>query len=208
VEQAETPTLAGFLEEVSLYTDIEKYDADADAAVMMTMHSAKGLEFPTVFLVGMEEGLFPGMRVMTDPDELEEERRLCYVAITRAKERLFLSHAKQRMLYGRTSFNRPSRFLGEIPEECLEERHRQRPAATSYSSYQRKPESRPTPRPTTVAPMLDLSKGDQVIHTAFGPGLVLNVLKMNGDALLEIAFDQVGTKKLMLKAASAHLKKK
>jgi DNA helicase-2/ATP-dependent DNA helicase PcrA len=175
---------------------------------MMTMHSAKGLEFPTVFLVGMEEGLFPGMRVMTDPDELEEERRLCYVAITRAKERLFLSHAKQRMLYGRTSFNRPSRFLGEIPEECLEERHRQRPAATSYSSYQRKPESRPTPRPTTVAPMLDLSKGDQVIHTAFGPGLVLNVLKMNGDALLEIAFDQVGTKKLMLKAASAHLKKK
>jgi DNA helicase-2/ATP-dependent DNA helicase PcrA len=208
VHQAETPTLAGFLEEVSLYTDIEKYDADADAAVMMTMHSAKGLEFPTVFLVGMEEGLFPGMRVMTDPDELEEERRLCYVAITRAKERLFLSHAKQRMLYGRTSFNRPSRFLGEIPEECLEERHRQRPAATSYSSYQRKPESRPAPRPTTVAPMLDLSKGDQVIHTAFGPGLVLNVLKMNGDALLEIAFDQVGTKKLMLKAASAHLKKK
>ncbi len=212
VEQAEAPTLAGFLEEVSLYTDIEKYDQDADAAVMMTMHSAKGLEFPTVFLVGMEEGLFPGMRVLTEPEELEEERRLCYVAITRAKERLYLTHAKQRMLYGRTSFNRPSRFLQEIPEECLQERGRQTHRASGTGGYaaatRSYPEHRGVPKPKSAAPLLELSKGDQVIHTAFGAGIVVNIMKMNGDALVEIAFDQVGTKRLMLKAAGPHLKRK
>ncbi len=230
VEQADTPTLGGFLEEVSLYTDIEKYDQDADAAVMMTMHSAKGLEFPNVFLVGMEDGLFPGMRVFTDPEEMEEERRLCYVAITRAKERLYLSHAKQRMLYGRTSFNRISRFVGEIPEEYLDERKKTQRSASSQrsggsygggygssygsSSYSRSYaqkktyEKEPVSKHQSAAPMLELMKGDVVIHTAFGEGMVVNILKMNGDALLEIAFDQVGTKKLMLKAASAHMKKK
>ena len=227
VAQADMPTLAGFLEEVSLYTDIEKYDQDADAAVMMTMHSAKGLEFPNVFLVGMEDGLFPGMRVFTDPEEMEEERRLCYVAITRAKQRLYLSHAKQRMLYGRTSFNRVSRFIAEIPEECLNERKKtQRTVSqsTSYGSYgssygnsgsygSKKSSygsytGRATPKPQPAAPMLELMKGDMVVHTAFGEGMVVNIMKMNGDALLEIAFDQVGTKKLMLKAASVHMKKK
>ena len=221
VDQAEAPTLSGFLEEVSLYTDIEKYDQDADAAVMMTMHSAKGLEFPNVFLVGLEDGLFPGMRVFTDPEEMEEERRLCYVAITRAKQRLYLSHAKQRMLYGRTSFNRVSRFVSEIPEECLMERNKSTRSSTgggygnfgtSYGNSRnyeaRKPVSRSVPKPQSVAPMLELMKGDTVIHTAFGEGMVLNIMKMNGDALLEIAFEQVGTKKLMLKAASAHMKKK
>ena len=216
VEGAENPTLAGFLEEVSLYTDIEKYDQDADAAVMMTMHSAKGLEFPNVFLIGMEDGLFPGMRVFTDPDEMEEERRLCYVAITRAKKKLYLTHAKQRMLYGRTSFNRVSRFLNEIPEDCLEDRKKttrttQSSQTSRYSggyghvSALRKPM---TPKPEPAAPMLELSKGDVVEHTAFGEGMVVSILKMNGDALLEVAFDQVGTKRLMLKTASAHMKKK
>ena len=218
IEHAETPTLAGFLEEVSLYTDIERYDQEADAAVMMTMHSAKGLEFPAVFLVGMEEGLFPGMRVLTDPDELEEERRLCYVAITRAKEQLFVSHAKQRMLYGHTSFNRPSRFLSEIPEDCISTGRRERAHNTSYSGYEkrnvgnerssRQNISRSIPKPKTAVPMLELNKGDQVCHTAFGDGIVVGILRMNGDALLEIAFDKVGTKKLMLKAASAHMKRK
>lgn len=216
MEEAETPTLAGFLEEISLYTDIERYDQNADAAVMMTMHSAKGLEFPNVFLVGMEEGLFPGMRVLTDPEELEEERRLCYVAITRAKQRLYLTHAKQRMLYGRTSFNRVSRFLTEIPEDCVQQRRRTTPGTATvgqrYGQTRSQTGSR-TERHTSYAPkpagpLLELSKGDQVIHTAFGTGIVLSVLKMNGDALLEIAFDQVGTKRLMLKAAGAHLKKK
>ncbi|MBQ9270045.1 MAG: UvrD-helicase domain-containing protein [Oscillospiraceae bacterium] len=211
VQEAESPTLAGFLEEVSLYTDIERYDQDADAAVMMTMHSAKGLEFPCVFLVGMEEGLFPGMKVLTDPEELEEERRLCYVAITRAKKRLYLSYAKQRMLYGRTTFNRPSRFLGEIPDECLNSRpktHRSAYQSLGYGERTYTKPKQPIPQRTTNVPLLELQKGDQVVHTAFGPGLVISILKMNGDALLEIAFDQVGTKRLMLKAAGPHLKKK
>ena len=217
VRGAENPTLAGFLEEVSLYTDIERYDQEADAAVMMTMHSAKGLEFPSVYLVGMEEGLFPGMKVMTDPDELEEERRLCYVAITRAKQQLYLTCAKQRMLYGRTSFNRPSRFLEEIPETCLDTTLKQKSvrsqtaySAESFSIAGREHRTTPrqsVPRPRSVAPLPDIRRGDQVIHTAFGKGLVLNVLPMNGDALLEVAFDQVGTKKLMLKTASSHLRK-
>ena len=211
METAEVPTLAGFLEEVSLYTDIEKYDQDADAAVMMTMHSAKGLEFPTVFLVGMEEGLFPSMRVFADPEEMEEERRLCYVAITRAKRQLYLSHARQRMLYGRTSFNRASRFLSEIPEECIKEGRRVQHSRISDEKPKKNKNNSmgylsSTPKYTSA--LLELNKGDQVIHTAFGPGVVINVLKMNGDALLEIAFDQVGTKRLMLKAASAHLKRK
>ena len=219
VEGAENPTLAGFLEEVSLYTDIERYDQDADAAVMMTMHSAKGLEFPNVFLIGMEDGLFPGMRVFTDPDEMEEERRLCYVAITRAKKKLYLTHAKQRMLYGRTSFNRVSRFLNEIPEDCLEERKKtaktqQSTQGSRYSGYgsyagERAAAKRAAmPKPESAAPMLELNKGDVVVHTAFGEGMVVSILKMNGDALLEVAFDQVGTKRLMLKTASAHMKKK
>ena len=119
VENAEEPTLAGFLEEIALYTDIEQYNAGDDAVVMMTMHSAKGLEFPHVFLVGFEDGLFPGMRAIGDEEEMEEERRLCYVAITRAKQSLTISHARQRMIYGRTSAALPSRFLKEIPEDCM-----------------------------------------------------------------------------------------
>jgi DNA helicase-2/ATP-dependent DNA helicase PcrA len=118
-ENAELPTLAGFLEEIALYTDLEEYNDSDDAAVMMTMHSAKGLEFPHVFLVGFEDGLFPGMRAIGDQEEMEEERRLCYVAITRAKQTLTITHAKQRMLYGRTNSALKSRFLREIPEDCV-----------------------------------------------------------------------------------------
>ena len=119
VENAETPSLAGFLEEIALYTDLEQYNEGDDAVVMMTMHSAKGLEFPHVFLVGFEDGLFPGMRAIGDAEEMEEERRLCYVAITRAKQTLTISYARQRMIYGRTAASLPSRFLKEIPEECV-----------------------------------------------------------------------------------------
>ena len=119
MENTETPTLAGFLEEIALYTDIEQYDPDADAVVMMTMHAAKGLEFPNVFLVGLEEGLFPSNRCMSEPEELEEERRLCYVAITRAKQHLVITYARQRMLYGRTTTNLPSRFVDELPAESV-----------------------------------------------------------------------------------------
>jgi len=117
IENAETPSLSGFLEEIALYTDIEEYNDGDDAAVMMTMHSSKGLEFPNVFLVGFEDGLFPGMKAIGDWDEMEEERRLCYVAITRAKETLTISYARQRMLYGRTNAAMPSRFVRELPQD-------------------------------------------------------------------------------------------
>ena len=211
-ENADEPTLAGFLEEIALYTDIEQYNDAEDAVVMMTMHSAKGLEFPHVYLVGFEDGLFPGMRAIGDRDEMEEERRLCYVAITRAKQSLTITHARQRMLYGRTSAAMASRFLREIPEELtLKKGGYQRANTWQSSGYERsyqpaKKVEYYTPK-TSSSPVPDYAKGDMVEHTAFGRGLVLSVLKMSGDALLEIAFDRVGTKKLMAKTASAHMKK-
>ena len=229
VQNAEIPSLSGFLEEIALYTDLEEYNDGDDAVVMMTMHSAKGLEFPNVFLVGFEDGLFPGMRSIGDAEEMEEERRLCYVAITRAKERLTISHAKQRMLYGRTSAALPSRFLKEIPEECIVRkgsfRRVQEPASGysgSYSQYgayggynnyaiPKRPQTKPATTTASVntakASYLELNKGDMVSHAAFGRGMVLSVMKMGGDALLEIAFDDIGTKKLMAKTASVHMKK-
>ena len=212
-ENAETPTLAGFLEEIALYTDIEEYNAGDDAVVMMTMHSSKGLEFPNVFLVGFEDGLFPGMRAIGDREEMEEERRLCYVAITRAKQNLTISHARQRMLYGRTNAAIGSRFLKELPEDEVVRKGTSEPRRPAYqdgwSQYSYTPKvikTEPSYKPATAA-AIDFNKGDMVLHTAFGQGMVLSVLKMGGDALLEIAFDQIGTKKLMAKTASAHMKK-
>ncbi len=223
VQNADVPTLSGFLEEISLYTDLEEYNEGDDAVVMMTMHSAKGLEFPHVFLVGVEDGLFPGMRAIGDREEMEEERRLCYVAITRAKQTLTISHAKQRMLYGRTNAALPSRFLREIPEEFVVKKGGYQTPQTRYgnsfaygASYGTAPAAKPAsiksvytyaaPAATTsVIP--DFHKGDMIQHTAFGRGMILSVMKMGGDALLEIAFDQIGTKKLMAKTASAHMKK-
>ena len=221
VQNAEIPTLSGFLEEIALYTDLEQYNEGDDAVVMMTMHSAKGLEFPNVFLVGFEDGLFPGMRSIGDMEEMEEERRLCYVAITRAKENLTISHAKQRMLYGRTNASLPSRFLREIPEEIVVKKGGYRSQTNSYESYAAASNSRyqygaamqkvsyksAYSTPAAKSAYLELNKGDMVQHTAFGRGLVLSVVKMGGDALLEIAFDQIGTKKLMAKTASAHMKR-
>ena len=237
-ENADIPTLAGFLEEIALYTDLEQYNESDDAVVMMTMHSAKGLEFPHVFLVGFEDGLFPGMRAIGDQEEMEEERRLCYVAITRAKKTLTISHAKQRMLYGRTNAALKSRFLSEIPEDCVVHKGGYKPRSEtnsfgSYGSsygnvygtygngYQRRPSAQETARKEhikrsensvfTAQPQktayLELNKGDMVMHAAFGRGMVLSVMKMGGDALLEIAFDDIGTKKLMAKTASVHMKK-
>ena len=235
-QDAELPSLSGFLEEIALYTDLESYNESDDAAVMMTMHSAKGLEFPHVFLVGFEDGLFPGMRAIGDREEMEEERRLCYVAITRAKQTLTISHAKQRMLYGRTNAALKSRFLREIPEDCVVNKGcgRVRPETGGYGGYGSYSTSygafdggyrRPTAQEQAAkermkrseqsvftsqpqkASYLELNKGDMVLHAAFGRGMVLSVMKMGGDALLEIAFDDIGTKKLMAKTASVHMKK-
>ena len=221
LENAEMPTLAGFLEEIALYTDIEEYNDSDDAVVMMTMHSSKGLEFPHVFLVGFEDGLFPGMKAIGDMDEMEEERRLCYVAITRTKENLTISYAKQRMLYGRTAASLPSRFLREIPEDITVKKggyySRNEYSSAHYSQmpmYGAPPQRVNTTQPSRAATAstkpssyLELNKGDMVQHTAFGKGMVLSVVKMSGDALLEIAFDDIGTKKLMAKTASQHMKR-
>lgn len=218
VENAETPSLAGFLEEIALYTDLEQYNEGDDAVVMMTMHSAKGLEFPHVFLVGFEDGLFPGMRAIGDAEEMEEERRLCYVAITRAKQTLTISYARQRMIYGRTAASLPSRFLKEIPEECVVKKGGYRMSQDSGGGYymgqtrrSAAPVKKPQPRSSLLSQpsgtILEVNQGDMVQHAAFGKGMVLSVVKMGGDALLEIAFDDIGTKKLMAKTASAHMKK-
>ncbi len=209
----DAPTLTGFLEETALVSEIDKYDEDADAVVMMTIHSAKGLEFPVVFLPGMEDGLFPGMQtIMGGPDDMEEERRLAYVAITRAKDRLYLLRAKNRMLYGRTSVNPPSRFLEEIPSELIVE-----DVPYTPPTYDRKPrtyfsateeKSRPDfsdggftlmqkPRVMSGDPPPALSEGDRVRHLTFGEGEILSVRPMGSDILYEVVFDRVGTKKLM-----------
>ena len=255
IENAEgQPTLAGFLDEIALYTDLDNHDPNEDAVVMMTMHSAKGLEFPVVFVVGMEEGIFPGLRSIGEAEEMEEERRLCYVALTRAKEKLILTCAGQRMLFGRTSSNRPSRFTGEIPSELLEQSGRSYTTRTSYdweddfdqterrvSTYRNpysrgesftggsaygsrsgmadrapsrpqkpastRPASGYTPPQKAAAALPSYQKGDVLEHKAFGRGMVLSIQKMGGDALIEIAFDNVGTKRLMLKSAAQHMKK-
>ena len=134
MEENEDGTLTGFLEEVALMTDIDNYNADNECVVMMTLHSAKGLEFPYVFIVGMEEGLFPGNQVMYDPSEVEEERRLCYVGITRAKQKLYITNARTRMIYGNTSITRPSRFISEIPEELVDS-NLNTPQQTFYGGF-------------------------------------------------------------------------
>ena len=233
------PSLSGFLDEIALYTDLDSR-ADGDNCVtMMTMHAAKGLEFPQVFVVGMEEGLFPGNRAMGDGAEMEEERRLCYVAMTRAREKLTLTNARQRTLYGKTTPCMPSRFLNEIPEDNMEWLSKPVPrsdawedsrdddgCAYGYGGYTRQGTTVPTRREVpaasrpgslytartaakapSTASYIQLQAGETVEHDAFGRGLVLSVRPMGGDALLEVAFDTVGTKKLMLKAASHHLKK-
>ncbi len=260
LENAEEPSLAGFLDEIALYTDLDSHDPNQDCAVMMTMHSAKGLEFPVVFVVGAEEGIFPGIRAIGEAEEMEEERRLCYVAMTRAKKKLFLTCAHQRMLFGRTSANRPSRFLDEIPPEHLERSGRdflddspgwgasqgqfslggyrsQRGYRTEgrggWNPFDQRPDEgrgqrrdqggflrsmsdgtdgngKPAFRGSGKSAGADLSafhRGDMVQHKAFGRGMILSIQKMGGDALVEIAFDNVGTKRLMLKSAAAHMTK-
>ena len=222
VENADSPSLAGFLEEIALYTDIEQYDAGADAAVMMTIHSAKGLEFDHVFLVGFEDGLFPGLRSIGDPEEMEEERRLAYVAITRARKTLDISHARQRMLYGRTNAYLASRFLKEIPEEYIQRKGglRVQPERTGYGvqptnaqaaarreQIKRSQKSGLTAAAAAPKAVLELHKGDMIQHKAFGKGMVLTATKIGNDTLLEIAFDGVGTKKMFANTASVHMKK-
>lgn len=205
-------TLSDFLEEVSLITDIDNYDNNADSVVLMTVHSAKGLEFPVVFLPGMEENIFPGMASVYVPSEVEEERRLAYVAITRAKEELYIFHAESRMIFGMTNRNRVSRFVEEIPETLIEHTRSRDYSARSVSMpsfggakpFGEAPKTKSvaeaggfTPKPRVKpAPAGTYRVGDTVLHKAFGTGLIVSATPMANDTLLEVAFDKVGTKKL------------
>ena len=205
-------SLNGFLEDIELLSDIDNYDRSADAVVMMTIHSAKGLEFPCVFLPGMEEGMFPSIQSIGTNEELEEERRLAYVAITRAKQELCCTYVRERLLYGKTQYNKISRFLSEIPDSLCDHRRLDTHKPGSAFTY-RQPEARtqyqtPSFRQKVAVPsasagtdFVRFAPGDAVMHAAFGRGQVLTAREMGSDLLYEIAFDKVGTKKMMAKYA-------
>lgn len=200
-DYGEEASLSNFLEEISLQTDIDNYDPDADCAVMMTLHSAKGLEFPVVFIPGMEESIFPSMSTILNPQELCEERRLAYVGITRAKEKLYLVRASERMLFGSTTRNRESRFATEVPSILLEKTGNERVGAVALNSNHAPvklnfdPFAKKTQK--VAKSTASYSVGDMVMHKVFGKGMITSAEPMGSDTMLEVAFDKVGTKTLM-----------
>ena len=231
-EESEDANLSEFLEDVALISDIDSYNEDEDAVVLMTLHSAKGLEFPVVFIPGMEEGIFPGNQSMFSEEDLEEERRLAYVGITRAKKKLYLISSQQRMLYGQTSRNMPSRFLREIPSSVIDDQsvvarrstgfttprtayanasrnelgHSSHNKIGSYTQSSSSTHKFGQAGNAAQKNNIDFKVGDTVCHKSFGTGTVLTVTPMGGDMLLEVAFDKAGTKKMM--ANYARLEKK
>lgn len=209
MEENEEHSLSDYLENIALITDLDSYEEDEDKVVLMTMHGAKGLEFENVFIVGAEENIFPSYRSQLDSGEIEEERRLAYVAITRAKKRLYISNAKQRLLFGSTQRNKLSRFVGEIPLEYIEVNDNT-PAADIEAPRTRKPvkvgylqqEARHAQVEKMAARIASahaesFAAGDRIRHKVFGEGTVITAKVMGNDTLLEIAFDTVGTKKIM-----------
>lgn len=231
-EESEDANLSEFLEDVALISDIDSYNEDEDAVVLMTLHSAKGLEFPVVFIPGMEEGIFPGNQSMFSEEDLEEERRLAYVGITRAKKKLYLISSQQRMLYGQTSRNMPSRFLREIPSSVIDDQsvvarrstgfttprtayanasrnelgHSSHNKIGSYTQSSNSAHKFGQAGNAAQKNNIDFKVGDTVSHKSFGTGTVLTVTPMGGDMLLEVAFEKAGTKKMM--ANYARLEKK
>lgn len=231
-EESEDANLSEFLEDVALISDIDSYNEGEDAVVLMTLHSAKGLEFPVVFIPGMEEGIFPGNQSMFNEEDLEEERRLAYVGITRAKKKLYLISSQQRMLYGQTSRNMPSRFLREIPSSVIDDQSVVARRSTGFtsahsgfssgarggSSYTSSSKIGSARQSSNSAHKfgqagnaaqksnVDYKVGDTVSHKSFGTGTILTITPMGGDMLLEVAFDKAGTKKMM--ANYARLEKK
>lgn len=213
-------TLDGYLANVALYSDMDSYDAESDCVVLMTMHSAKGLEFPTVFIVGMEESIFPGLRAIGEPEEMEEERRLCYVAITRAMEQLYLVCARQRMLFGRTTSNRVSRFVDEIPDADINNKNIPRgysygDRTVNFGHEEYAPVKQPryvgptpsTPKTPSSPARADFAAGDRIKHKVFGNGVILSMKPMGGDHFIEIEFDGGVRKKFMLRAAAQYMTK-
>ncbi len=211
-ENPDNATLQGFLEEVSLLTDIDSFnnDDEDDRVVLMTLHSAKGLEFNKVFIPGMEENTFPSYMAQMSDSEMQEERRLAYVGITRAKKQLYFITSKQRTLFGKTNYNRPSRFLSEIPMGLVEEKEKERPVnyiKPGIMQKERKANDFAQSKLISTSPQkgktdIDFQSGMRVRHARFGEGMILSVRKMANDTLLEIAFDEAGTKKLMANYAN------
>ncbi len=177
-----------FLEQVSLVTDIDELDDKAEAVTLMTLHTAKGLEYPVIFIVGMEDGVFPHSRSLGDPDELEEERRLCYVGVTRAEEKLYLTHAWQRMLFGSSSFNAPSRFLGEIPDDLI----------TMAPKRTRRSQEIASPSRGSTVSADEIGVGDRVVHGKWGTGVVEEITGTGDRAEAWVIFDESGRKRLLL----------
>ena len=217
MQEADEPSLSGFLEEVALYTEADRDDGTDDKVTLMTVHSAKGLEYENIFVIGMDDGIFPSSRSFDSEEDMEEERRLAYVAITRAKKRLYLTNASQRMLFGQTQRNITSRFMREVGSELMEKHDN---AAAMRSQMNEKDNSVTEVHSTTLQQQLARNKlhagtapkeavtytaGEKVSHNVFGEGTILSVKKMANDSMLEIAFEKVGTKKIM--ANFAKLKK-
>lgn len=216
-EENDEPTLSGFLEEVALVADIDSVDGDDNQVLLMTLHSAKGLEFPFVYLAGMEDGIFPSYMTITadDPTEIEEERRLCYVGITRAMKDLTLTCAQQRMIRGETQYNKVSRFIKEIPRELVElgrefqeKKVMDIPMPTSFRQMKqafKQPAFVPKQFEVKKSDGLDYSVGDTVKHIKFGTGVVTAIVEGGRDYEVTVNFDKVGVKKMF--ASFAKLKK-
>jgi DNA helicase-2/ATP-dependent DNA helicase PcrA len=182
-------TLADFLEQIALVSEQDEYDQDDPVVTLMTLHNAKGLEFDVVFMIGMEDGVFPHYRSMGDPAELEEERRLAYVGITRARRRLYLTHAWSRSLFGGSNYNPASRFLSEIPSELVKmQAGDAQPGRTGTGGNAGRPERQP----------VDVSAGDTVVHDKWGEGVVLSVSGAGDRTEATISFGDVGEKRILL----------
>ncbi|MCT4566053.1 MAG: DNA helicase PcrA [Maledivibacter sp.] len=209
---SETNTLEEFLGNISLSSDLDNLQDDYNTVTLMTLHSAKGLEFPVVFMVGMEDGIFPGSRSMADDEELEEERRLCYVGITRAKEELYLTHASMRTLYGRTNVNPVSRFIDDIPQELVNmddiigkqtnidfgSSDLNTFANSHMISFKKPKEEKIQKKPVSNVDSSEVRPGTKVQHKKFGSGTIISINGTGDKAELTIAFDKQGIKKLML----------
>ncbi len=216
MNSSEEPTLGGFLEEIALYTEADSDDGSDDAVMLMTIHSAKGLEFENVFIIGLEDGIFPGSRSFDNEADMEEERRLAYVAITRAKKQLYVTSARKRMIFGQTQRNVTSRFIREIGRELInkidsaaekriEEDHDNEVTEVQSLSLQQQLARDKRQANLSKSESVVYEIGERVRHSIFGDGTIISVKHMANDAMLEIAFEKVGTKKIM--ANYAKLKK-
>ncbi|WP_302328578.1 DNA helicase PcrA [Salirhabdus salicampi] len=208
-DSEEDKSLVAFLTDLALIADINNEEEDEEKVVLMTLHSAKGLEFPVVFLIGMEETIFPHNRSLQDEEEMEEERRLAYVGITRAEQKLYLTHAKMRTLYGRTNMNPISRFIEEIPSELIDREEEANPFVgfqsnssnqSSVGQSKRKPQ-RLQKKKSTGGESIDWAPGDKVQHKKWGEGTVVKVQSSGDDMELDIAFPNIGIKRLLAKFA-------